>query len=84
MTIGQYSWAEYRVYQYLIKNKVQTSKVNDKLNIITSTLNPVAFKAYNGGSELVQLELLRTWICPGDTSFKRVCKSPYQKIEEVL
>ena len=82
--MAQSSWAEYRVYQYIIKNKVQTSKINDELNIITSTLNPVAFKAYNGGSALVELDLLRTWICPGDTSFKNICESPYQKIEKVL
>jgi hypothetical protein len=69
------SFAEYRVYQYLVKNTVYNQ---DQANgqIITSTLNPVAYKAYHGGS-LVKVDLLRTWICPGHTAKKDICPSPY-------
>lgn len=77
--------AEYRVYQYIIKNKVNIP--SDKPGrVIVSTLDPVSYKAYHGGSNLVSLSLLRTWMCPGHTGKnKDVCPSPYQQLPvEVL
>ncbi len=72
--------AEYRVYQYLIKNKVTIQDApNSHLTI--SSLNPITYMAYHGGSNLVSVDLLRTWICPGYTgSQKNYCSSPYGKV----
>ncbi len=72
--------AEYRVYQYVIKNKVATSK-NSEGVIVQSTLDPTSYIAYNGGSTLVAIDLVRTWICPGNTGqHKDTCPSPYKKL----
>lgn len=77
-----YSFAEYRVYQYLIRNTV---KVEDSPSsrLITSSLDPISYQAYSGGSNLVKVDLLRTWICPGYTGDRQeYCKSPYEKFLE--
>ena len=81
------AFAEYRVYQYVIKNKVSSSTEQIDSTIKISSLNPKAYIAYNGGSGLIDLELLRTWMCPGRTAgFKDLCPSPYAKLDsdEVL
>ena len=70
--------AEYRVYQYLIKSKNSLAQ-NHKT--ITSSLNPVAYLAYHGGNTAIDLEFIRTWICPGNTSNKIPhCQSPYEQL----
>lgn len=72
--------AEYRAYQYLIKTQdpyAVATRANAQY--IVSTLNPQMFKSYHGGN-LVTVDLLRTWICPGYTgSRKPVCDHPYDK-----
>lgn len=74
--------AEYRVYQYIVKNKVSSSPETVDANIKVSTLNPRAYLAYNGGGDLINVELLRTWMCPGRTAgFKDLCPSPYKKLK---
>lgn len=77
--------AEYRVYQYVVKNKV-TIKDAPNAHIVVSTLNPVTYLAYHGGSNLINVDLLRTWICPGNTGQrKETCSSPYGRLPaEVL
>lgn len=46
---------------------------------IISTLNPVAYRAYHGGSS-VDLTLMRTWMCVGYTGKgKAPCKAPGEK-----
>ena len=76
--------AEYRVYQYIVKNKVPTGPEN-QASYTVSTLNPRAYLAYHGGDPLITIDLLRTWICPGYTGKKETCKSPYKKLlEEAL
>ena len=77
------AFAEYRVYQYTVKNKIRSSVDQPNSNLILSTLNPVSYLAYNGGSSLINIDLLRTWICPGHTGNRKdFCKSPYDKIIE--
>ncbi len=73
--------AEYRVYQYLIQNK-DTYQEKEITYEILSTLNPVAYKTYHGG-DVIKLDLLRTWVCPGHTGRKEFCPSPYAKLSEV-
>lgn len=64
--------AEYRVYQYYARSKVQN--INPpKAELVTSTLNPIAYAAYNGGSTSVEVTLLRSWMCMGNTSLEEVC-----------
>jgi hypothetical protein len=68
------------VYQYIIKNKINSQQVAKPL-IQVSSLNPVSFLAYNGGSNSLDIDLLRTWLCPGFTGHrKETCKSPYKEI----
>jgi hypothetical protein len=72
--------AEYRAYQYVIKNKVKIQDAPEG-HIITSTFDPVSFVAYHGGHKLISIDLLRTWICPGHTGYRRpICESPYGKL----
>ena len=77
--------AEYRVYQYLIKNQIETPDQKPGI-IVESTMDPVAYTAYHGGSELVSISLLRTWMCAGFTGKKKdLCNSPYNNLPpEVL
>jgi hypothetical protein len=77
--------AEYRVYQYMVET-IQKSPDSKGSSIIRSSLDPETFIAYNGGRDLVSVDLLRTWICPGYTGEKReYCQSPYEKLsQEVL
>ena len=75
--------AEYRVYQYTLKKRIKNSPDSPNAKIVLSSLNPVAFTAYNGGNGLIQIDLLRTWMCPGYTGKKApYCPSPYDKIIE--
>ncbi len=74
--------AEYRVYQYLIKNR-DTYQEKDISYQELSTLNPVAYVAYHGGGETIKVDLLRTWICPGYTGKKQeFCPSPYEELQK--
>jgi hypothetical protein len=71
------TYGEYRAYQYIVKDKITQSDAK----IITSSLNPTAYLAYNGSSSVIEVDLLRTWICPGHTGFKKdICPSPYKKL----
>lgn len=77
--------AEYRVYQYVVKNKVQTTNDQPVSQIITSSLNPQSYIAYHGGNQLISLDLLRTWMCPGSTAkMKKICPSPYGKLPKEI
>jgi len=79
--------AEYRVYQYVYKNKIEQMGEQTKPQLITSTLSPVTYIAYHGGSNLISLDLMRTWICPGHTGNKKeICANPYSKLiaQEVI
>lgn len=85
ITFAFTSLAEYRVYQYVLKNKVQNSSDEPLSQVINSSLNPQSFIAYNGGSALVSIDLIRTWVCPGYTGkMKKLCPSPYGKLPKEL
>ena len=72
--------AEYRVYQYLVKSKNSQFMVNAaQARPVISTLNPVAYRAYHGGSS-IDLTLMRTWMCVGYTGKGRsACAAPGEK-----
>ena len=64
----------------MVKNKVQM-KDSPNGHLVTSTLDPVSYIAYNGGQSLLAVDLLRTWICPGYTGEAlQTCDSPYGKV----
>jgi hypothetical protein len=71
---------EYRVYQYLIRDK---NMEEGPTQIDISTLDPVGYLAYHGGSRSLDLSLLRTWICKGNTSYITTCDPP-KKPEELI
>lgn len=64
--------SEYRVYQYYVRSKTQNINPSSA-NIVTSTLNPISYAAYNGGNLSIEVNLLRSWLCYGDTSKREVC-----------
>lgn len=65
-------FGEYRVYQYYVRSKVQNINPPNA-QLVTSTLNPSDYTAYNGGKLSIEVNLLRSWVCMGDTSKKDVC-----------
>lgn len=65
-------FAEYRVYQYYAQSKIQ-NLTNPPYEIITSTLDAKTYLAYHGGKESLELNLLRSWMCLGNTSKQEVC-----------
>lgn len=54
------------MYQYWIK-----SKSRDKAELITTSLNPKAYLAYYGNEKEISLNLMRSWVCHGDTGGQR-------------
>jgi hypothetical protein len=66
------AFSEYRVYQYYVRPKIQNLTVVGA-ELVTSTLDPIAYIAYHGGAESVEVNLLRSWQCMGNTSKEEVC-----------
>lgn len=82
LTVISPAFGEYRVYQYYVKSKV-TGINYPNAQIVTSTLNPVSYAAYNGGGNSVEINLLRSWMCMGNTSHQSVCTiSEGRELEE--
>ena len=75
--------AEYRVYQYMVKARHPFS-VDKNAHMVTSTLDPQSYLAYHGGSTTLSIDLMRTWMCKGDTSHKEYCESPHSKLNREL
>lgn len=50
--------------------------------LTTSTLDPVSYMAYHGGSESIEVDLLRSWICLGNTAKEQFCPAPLDKAME--
>ena len=66
------SLSEYRVYQYYVRSKIQNI-APIKAELVTSTLNPISYMAYHGGKDSIEVNLLRSWQCMGNTSKESVC-----------
>ncbi len=66
--------AEYRVYQYSVSPKSQSRTPSS--HIITSTLDPISYTQYHGGSDALRVDLLKTWMCKGHTGGKDHCQDP--------
>lgn len=71
--------AEYRVYQYYVTPTLSSPKDNTNY-LVTSTLDPVTYVTYHGGSGSIKVDLLRTWTCEGYTGgMDEVCSSPMEE-----
>jgi hypothetical protein len=70
-------FAEYRVYQYHIKSR-NIYSFDQKSYIVTSNLDPVSYLAYHGGEGSLKIDLLRTWVCYGQTSGRNYCNPPIE------
>lgn len=66
------AFGEYRVYQYYVRSKLQNINPGNA-QLVTSTLNPTSYVAYHGGRGSIEVNLLRSWVCMGDTSKKSIC-----------
>ncbi len=66
------AFGEYRVYQYYVRPKIQNIN-SAQAQLVTSTLDPRTYAAYHGGRLSVEVNLLRSWMCMGDTSKKSIC-----------
>lgn len=81
--IIDYANAEYRVFQFYVKPKIQIQDENQAY-LVTSSLDPKSYLYYHGGTNSLEVDTVRTWICPGNTgNYKEYCKSPYQKVLEL-
>ena len=78
------SHAEFRAYQYYVTQTLPKAQ-DPNAHLVVSALDPISYVAFHGGEEAIQVELLRTWICPGHTGgHKEICASPYQKVLQRL
>ena len=73
--------AEYRVYQYTVKSKYEVREEPSSF-IVTSSLDPVSYVSYHGGDKSLEINLLRSWMCKGNTSQKDICPDPLSNIED--
>ncbi|PIK15894.1 hypothetical protein [Halobacteriovorax sp. JY17] len=68
--------AEYRVFQYYVKSKLRMP-TDQSGYLVTSTLDPVSYLSYHGGSTSLKVDLLRSWMCVGHTgNQKDLCPGP--------
>lgn len=73
LVISQNIFSEYRVYQYYVRSKV-LNLAPTTATLVNSTLDPKSYVAYNGGRDAIEVSLLRSWMCLGDTSKKNICE----------
>ena len=77
-------FAEYRVYQYFVKSKLSLIQ-DSNAYVVTSSLDPQGYVSYHGGEEVIAVDLLRTWMCPGYTGNRTpYCDSPYKKLKSKI
>jgi hypothetical protein len=72
LLFSSYAHGEYRVYQYYVKAKVKNIG-SPNAQVVTSTLDPISYTAYYGGREMIEVNLLRSWMCMGNTANKPFC-----------
>ena len=76
--------AEYRVYQYYVKSKLQ-QPIDIKSYLVTSTLDPVSYLSYHGGNSSIRVDLLRSWMCKGHTgNYNSHCNGPEENSGAII
>jgi hypothetical protein len=76
------TWAEYRAYQYVVQSRFEQEQ--GRSYIVTSSLDPVSYVAYHGGADSITVNLLRSWMCPGNTGNWETCPAPGDELENRL
>lgn len=72
--------AGYRVYQLSIRARGKEQK---QPQIVLSNLDPYQYESYYAGYGLIEVKMLDTWYCPGDTGhYREYCKKPKEKQKE--
>ena len=61
---------ELKVVHYDVKGKAT------KTEVVVTTLDHLQYEHYHGGYGNLQVSLVDTWYCPGDTHGKPMCKKP--------
>ncbi len=83
---GPSAFSEYRVYQYLVKNKNLNDAdktLDNKSYFTTSSFDPATYLSYHGGSDSMKIELLKTWVCKGSTANRDTfCDGPAPALTE--
>jgi hypothetical protein len=72
ITFSSFAYGEYRVYQYYVRPKVQGLNPTNA-ELVTSTLDPISYSAYHGGKASIEVNLLRSWMCMGNTANQAFC-----------
>ena len=54
MTTSHSAFSEYRVYQYYVRPKIKNITIVSS-ELVTSTLDPIAYVAYHGGQDTLEL-----------------------------
>lgn len=70
----------YRVYQLRLRHYDQVGK--KKINrVLLTSMDPMQYQSFHKGPLAMQVEMLDTWYCPGDTSLKKYCNKPKEPID---
>lgn len=72
------SEAAFRVYQLKVSYYDPQIKKNVTKSV-QSSLDHLQYEHYHSGYGRMQVTLVDTWYCPGDTARKRYCKKPIEK-----
>jgi len=65
----------YRVYKLRVVSYNERNRPSTQSAVLT-TLDPNQYQNYHSGYGRMEVQLVDTWYCPGDTSFKRYCSKP--------
>ena len=75
-----HAFAGYRVYQLKLEYLGLDGTVTKEREIRTN-LDPYQYEHYHAGYGRMRVQMVDTWFCPGDTSFKSYCDKP--KVREM-
>lgn len=77
--IGRPAWAAYRLYKLQVTSYDERNQPK-KQAVVLSTLDNFQYENYTGGFGRTEVKLLDSWYCPGDTSGKKFCDKPKDKL----
>lgn len=75
LALPHISWGAYRVYKLRVVSFNERNRPNTQ-NAVLTTLDPNQYQFYHSGFGRMEVKLVDTWYCPGDTSNKNFCKKP--------
>lgn len=72
---SQLGYGAYRVYKLRVVSYNERNRPSTQTAVLT-TLDPNQYQNYYSGYGRMDIKLVDTWYCPGDTSFKGYCLKP--------